>query len=406
MLGDYDKVKTISSGSDCVCRCIVQPIKRSDCDGIHDDDTTPREFYTVETVTMGTDCQRCECLAPPSAVNPCEGEYRFRKLQELSSILDLLEASMFGMDLLKLHSVTTELLDRMDNMETFAHNLTERQKEKERAKERAKEREKTRRSQQRQDKKNTNVAPKKKNPGSIPEQQPITVKMAQPFKDKAGAKQPMREHVSTVVRGVSFYMAGGAEDGEQERREGGHAEHFISDQKPPTPQHLDRPAGGPTASPQTHTRPDTQTSKTHTRPDTQTSKTHTRPDTQTSKAHTRPDTQIQKRRLTPPSTMAAPTIFQPHPTTHTVTNTTSQLNPESTPMKKTTTATPTTSSTTSMTRSTATTPPQPAKPSALSPSIATLATGKTRLSWTESSADKHTPTKKPGNPNPVITLTL
>ncbi|KAG7276183.1 hypothetical protein CRUP_030607 [Coryphaenoides rupestris] len=49
-----------------------------------------------------------------------------------------------------------------------------------------------------------------------------------------------------------------------------------------------------------------------------------------------------------------------------------------------------------MTRSTATTPPQPAKPSALSPSIATLATGKTRLSWTESSADKHTPTKKPG----------
>lgn len=36
---------------------------------------------------------------------------------QLSTIIDLLEGSMYGMDLLKLHSVTTKLLSRMDNME-------------------------------------------------------------------------------------------------------------------------------------------------------------------------------------------------------------------------------------------------------------------------------------------------
>ncbi|GLD73550.1 olfactomedin-like protein 2B [Lates japonicus] len=126
LLGDYDKVKTVSSGSDCVCRCIVRPIKRSDCSRIHDNDapSPAQDFYTVETVTKGTDCKKCVCMAPPSAVNPCEGEYRFKKLQEaskddikLATIMDLLEGSLYGMDLLKLHSVTTKLLTRMDNME-------------------------------------------------------------------------------------------------------------------------------------------------------------------------------------------------------------------------------------------------------------------------------------------------
>ncbi|KAM7378758.1 hypothetical protein PAMP_004357 [Pampus punctatissimus] len=51
LLGDYDKVKTVSSGSDCVCRCIVRPIKRSDCSRIHDSDqvSQSQDFYTVET---------------------------------------------------------------------------------------------------------------------------------------------------------------------------------------------------------------------------------------------------------------------------------------------------------------------------------------------------------------------
>lgn len=126
LLGDYDKVRTMSSGSDCVCRCIVRPIKRSDCSRIHDSDPSSpsQHFYTVETITKGTDCKKCECMAPPSAVNPCEGEYRFKKLQDatkddikLATIIDLLEGSLYGMDLLKLHSVTTKLLSRVDNIE-------------------------------------------------------------------------------------------------------------------------------------------------------------------------------------------------------------------------------------------------------------------------------------------------
>ncbi|KAM3603813.1 uncharacterized protein V6R79_002482 [Siganus canaliculatus] len=152
LLGDYDKVKTVSSGSDCVCRCIVRPIKRSDCSRIHDSDmaSVSQHFYSVETVAKGTDCKKCVCMAPPSAVNPCEGEYRFKKLQEaskddikLATIIDLLEGSLYGLDLLKLNSVTNKLLSRVDNIEkAFAGNFTERVREKERLKEKAKEKEK------------------------------------------------------------------------------------------------------------------------------------------------------------------------------------------------------------------------------------------------------------------------
>uniref|UniRef100_A0A8C7Z1W0 Olfactomedin-like 2Bb n=1 Tax=Oryzias sinensis TaxID=183150 RepID=A0A8C7Z1W0_9TELE len=119
LLNDYDKVKTVSSGSDCVCRCVVRPIKRSDCSriGERDSPSLSQDFYSVETITKGTDCKKCECMAPPSAVNPCEGEYRFKKLQELATIIDLLEGSLYGIDLLKLNSVTTKLLTRVDNLE-------------------------------------------------------------------------------------------------------------------------------------------------------------------------------------------------------------------------------------------------------------------------------------------------
>lgn len=86
LLGDYDKVKTFSSGSDCVCRCVVRPMKRADCsylrDGSHK--ASVQDHYTVETISKGSDCKKCVCTAPPSAVNPCEGEYRLKKLQEAS----------------------------------------------------------------------------------------------------------------------------------------------------------------------------------------------------------------------------------------------------------------------------------------------------------------------------------
>lgn len=88
LLGDYDKVKTFSSGSDCVCRCIVRPMKRADCSHLHDGvaghEASAKEYYTVETISKGSDCKKCVCLAPPSAINPCDGEYRLKKLQEAS----------------------------------------------------------------------------------------------------------------------------------------------------------------------------------------------------------------------------------------------------------------------------------------------------------------------------------
>ncbi|XP_036377299.1 olfactomedin-like 2Ba [Megalops cyprinoides] len=123
LLGDYDKVKALSEGSDCRCKCVVRPLSRSACRRIEEGSAKAQDFYTVETVTSGPDC-KCACIAPPSALNPCEGDYRLKKLQnagendvKLSTIMELLEGSFYGMDLLKLHSVTTKLLGRVENIE-------------------------------------------------------------------------------------------------------------------------------------------------------------------------------------------------------------------------------------------------------------------------------------------------
>lgn len=123
LLGDYDKVKALSEGSDCRCKCVVRPLSRSACQRIEEGNARAEDFYTVETITSGPEC-KCACIAPPSAVNPCEGEFRLKKLREageenvkLSSILELLEGSFYGMDLLKLHSVSNKLLERVDHIE-------------------------------------------------------------------------------------------------------------------------------------------------------------------------------------------------------------------------------------------------------------------------------------------------
>lgn len=123
LLGDYDKVKALSEGSDCRCKCVVRPLSRSACKRIEEGHARSEDFYTVETITSGPEC-KCACIAPPSAVNPCEGEYRLKKLREagkenakLSTIMDILEGSLYGMDMLKLHSVTNKLLERIDHIE-------------------------------------------------------------------------------------------------------------------------------------------------------------------------------------------------------------------------------------------------------------------------------------------------
>uniref|UniRef100_A0A3Q2DLT6 Olfactomedin-like 2Ba n=1 Tax=Cyprinodon variegatus TaxID=28743 RepID=A0A3Q2DLT6_CYPVA len=123
LLGDYDKVKALSEGADCGCKCVVRPLSRSACRRIEEGSATAQDFYTVETITSGPEC-KCACIAPPSAVNPCEGEFRLKQLREagkknikLSTILELLEGSFYGMDLLKLHSLTNKLLQRVDHIE-------------------------------------------------------------------------------------------------------------------------------------------------------------------------------------------------------------------------------------------------------------------------------------------------
>ncbi|XP_071343756.1 olfactomedin-like 2Ba isoform X2 [Trachinotus anak] len=101
----------------------LRPLSRSACRRIEEGSATAQDFYTVETITSGPEC-KCACIAPPSAVNPCEGEFRLKKLREagkenvkLSTILELLEGSFYGMDLLKLHSITSKLLDRVEHIE-------------------------------------------------------------------------------------------------------------------------------------------------------------------------------------------------------------------------------------------------------------------------------------------------
>ncbi|XP_003415253.1 olfactomedin-like protein 2B [Loxodonta africana] len=136
LLGDYDKVKAVSEGSDCQCKCVVRPLGRDACRRINEGTSRKEDFYTVETITSGSSC-KCACVAPPSALNPCEGDFRLQKLREadsqdlkLSTIIDMLEGAFYGLDLLKLHSVTTKLVGRVDKLEEeVSKNLTKENKQ-------------------------------------------------------------------------------------------------------------------------------------------------------------------------------------------------------------------------------------------------------------------------------------
>ncbi|NXD81972.1 OLM2B protein, partial [Halcyon senegalensis] len=132
LLGDYDKVKAVSEGSDCRCKCLVRPLGRGACQRINEGAFKAEDFYTVETITSGPSC-KCACVAPPSALNPCEGDFRLKKLREaessdlkLSSIVEMLESAFYGLDLLKLHSVTTKLVGRVEKLEAgMSRNFTQ-----------------------------------------------------------------------------------------------------------------------------------------------------------------------------------------------------------------------------------------------------------------------------------------
>lgn len=59
----------------------MRPLSKDACLRLRSGSVRVEDFYTVETVSSGSDC-KCSCTAPPSSLNPCENEWKMEKLKK------------------------------------------------------------------------------------------------------------------------------------------------------------------------------------------------------------------------------------------------------------------------------------------------------------------------------------